>query len=187
MINHVSIAVDDPQRIANFIAELWDGEVFPFPPAPNSFFVTANDGRGTAVEVIPTGTVLVPGEGLPDEDDLDAMTEVHEAQFVSLRTAPKYVATHINISVNKSIDEIRSLAKADGWRVLVCNRGEGLFQLVEIWLEDKLMIEVMTPDQTQRYREITRPEFLHEAFADALKNTGMRKGEIIDAEPMFVG
>lgn len=70
MINHISIAVNEPERVAHFIAELWDGYVYPFPPAPNSFFVLANDGKGTALEITPAGTVLVPGEGLPDEIDL---------------------------------------------------------------------------------------------------------------------
>jgi hypothetical protein len=36
MINHISIAVDEPQRVANVLAEIWDGMVFPFPPAPDS-------------------------------------------------------------------------------------------------------------------------------------------------------
>lgn len=187
MINHISIAVGDPARVANFIARLWDGEVFPFPPAPDSYFVVENDGFGTAVEITPSGTVLVPGEGLPDENDLNAKTEVHEAQFVRTETAPRYVATHLNISVKKSIDEIRAIAKEEGWRVLVCNRGEGLFQLVEVWLEDTFLLEVMTPDQTRRYREITQPDVLNEAFGIALQNTGLRKGEIIDAEMTLVG
>ena len=55
MINHISIAVNEPERVANVLAELWDGIVFPFPPAPDSFFVIANDGKGTAVEVTPAG------------------------------------------------------------------------------------------------------------------------------------
>ena len=46
MINHISIAVNEPERVANALAEVWDGIVFPFPPAPGSFFVLANDGRG---------------------------------------------------------------------------------------------------------------------------------------------
>ena len=65
MINHISIAANEPERVANFLAELWNGAVYPFPPAPNSFFVTANDGRGSAVEITPIDTILVPGEGLP--------------------------------------------------------------------------------------------------------------------------
>lgn len=146
MINHISIAVNEPGRVANFLAELWDGMAFPFPPAPGSFFVLANDGRGSAVEVMPNGTVLVPGEGLPDENDLNAATEAFEARFVQSELRPQYVATHLNINTEKSIEEIREMAKREGWRVMVANRDRGLFQLVEIWLEDTFMLEVMTPE-----------------------------------------
>ncbi len=52
---------------------------------------------------------------------------------------PTYVATHLNISTAKSLDEIREIARREGWRVLVCNRGEGLFQLVEVWIENTFM------------------------------------------------
>ena len=165
MINHISIAVSDPERVANVLAEIWDGMVFPFPPAPDSFFVLANDGRGTAVEVMPTGTVLVPGEGLPDENDPEAPTEEFEAKFVQSKFKPTYVATHLNINTKKSIEEIREIAKREGWRVLVCNRGEGLFQLVEVWVENTFMLEVMTPEQTARYVEITDPASIAQAFA----------------------
>jgi hypothetical protein len=167
MINHISIAVNEPELVANALAEIWDGMVFPFPPAPGSFFVLANDGRGTAVEITPAGTVLMPGEGLPDENDLDAVTEEFEAKFVQSDFRPTYVATHLNISSKKSIEEIREIARRQGWRVLVCNRGEGLFQLVEVWIENTFMLEVMTPEQTARYVEITDPEFMAKAFAGA--------------------
>lgn len=59
--------------------------------------VFADDGRGSAVEITPRGTVLIPREGL--------------------------------------------------------------FQLVEMWIENCFMLEVMTPEQTERYVEITRAEF----------------------------
>ena len=171
MINHISIAVNEPERVANFIAQLWDGRVYPFPPAPDSFLVIADDGKGTAVEITPAGTVLVPGEGLPDVNDPTARTEQHEAQFVRSEFVPRYVATHLNINTNKSVDEIRDLAAREGWRVLVCNRGEGLFQLVEVWVENTFMLEVMTPEQTARYVEITNPAFMEAAFEAALKQS----------------
>ncbi len=167
MINHISIAASDPQRVANVLAEIWEGAVDPFPPCPNSYFVVANDGRGSAVEVTPAGTVLIPGEGLPDENDLSAPTEEHEARFVQSELKPKYVATHLNINTKKSIEEIREIAKREGWRVLVCNRGEGLFQLIEVWVENTFMLEVMTPEQTARYIEITDPAFMEKAFSGA--------------------
>ena len=164
MINHISIAVNEPERVANVLAEIWDGTVFPFPPTPNSFMVLANDGRGTAVEITPARTVLIPGDGLPDEDDLDGPTEEFEAKFVRSDVVPRYVATHLNINTTKSIDEIREIAKREGWRVLVCNRGEGLFQLIEVWVENRFLLEVMTPEQTARYIEITSPEFITRAM-----------------------
>ena len=169
MINHISIAVQDPKRVADVLAEIWDGMVYPFPPAPGSFFVIANDGKGTAVEITPAGTVIVPGEGLPDESDLEAPTEEFEARFVKSDLVPRYVATHLNINTRKSIDEIRAIGKREGWRVLVANRGEGLFQLVEVWVENTFMLEVMTPEQTQRYVEITNPTFMEKAFAGAFE------------------
>ncbi len=167
MINHISIAVNDPQRVANVLAEIWDGMMFPFPPAPDSYFVMANDGRGTAVEVTPAGTVLVPGEGLPDENDLQAETGEFEAKFVAGELRPRYVATHLNINTKKSIDEIREIANREGWRVFVANRDGGLFQLIELWLEDSFLLEVMTPEQTARYIEITDPDFIAQFFARA--------------------
>lgn len=89
MINHISIAVNDPERVANVLAELWDGMVLPFPPAPNSFFVLADDGKGTAVEISPSGTVLIPGEGLPGESDMNADTTDFEAKFVQSEFVPR--------------------------------------------------------------------------------------------------
>jgi hypothetical protein len=167
MINHISIAVADPERVANVLAEIWDGMVYPFPPAPNSYIVLANDGRGTAVEVTPAGTVLVPGEGLPDESDVNASTEEYEARFVKSDLVPKYVATHLNINTKKSIEEIREIAKREGWRVFVANRDNGLFQLIEVWVENTFMLEVMTPEQTARYVEIANPAFIAQFFGGA--------------------
>ncbi len=166
MINHISIAVRNPEKVAGVLAEFWDGFVIPFPPAPNSFMVLANDGKGSAVEVTPIDTVLVPGEGLPPEENFDRTTptEEYEARFVKSDFAPQYVATHLNINTNLSEAEVKEIADREGWRVLTCNRGEGLFQLIELWIEDRFMLEVMTPEQTARYVQISQPEFLSKAF-----------------------
>lgn len=164
MINHISIGVHAPEKVANVLAELWNGIVVPFPPCPNSFMVFANDGRGSGVEITPINTVLVPGEGLPQEGNYEAATEEYEAKFVQSDFSPQYVATHLNINTHLGIEEIKAIAEREGWRVLVCNRGEGLFQLVEMWIEDRFMLEVMTPEQTARYIEITQPEFFAEAL-----------------------
>jgi len=170
MINHISIAVDDPTRTANFLAELWDGMAFPFPPVEGGYFVIANDGKGTAIEVLPADIVLVPGEGMPDESDfsLETLTIEHEGQFVKSDRPSDFGSVHLNVTTRLSIEEIRAAADREGWRNLVCNRDRGLFQLVEVWVDDRFMLEIMTEEQTARYREITDPNFIMTAFADVL-------------------
>jgi hypothetical protein len=184
MINHISIAANDPEKLANVLAELWDGTVIPFPPSPNSFMVLANDGRGSAVEVTPADIVLIPGEGFPPEEDFDinTPTEEFEAKFVRSDFTPQYVATHLNINTRLSQEAIKEIGRREGWRVLTCNRGGGLFQLVELWVENRFMLEVMTPEQTARYVLVTSPEFIaqitdlplpaHGQIADSLSLIG---------------
>lgn len=166
MINHISIGVRNPEKVAGVLAELWNGISIPFPPAPNSFIVLANDGKGSAVEVTPINTVLEPGVGLPPEKDFDAQTptEEYEAKFVASSFSPQYVATHLNINTNLSEQEVKAIGKREGWRTLTCNRDNGFFQLIEIWIENRFMLEVMTPEMTKRYLEITDPVFLAQTF-----------------------
>lgn len=169
MINHISIGVNDPERFANVLAEIWNGIVLPFPPSPDSFIVLANDGKGSAVEVTPIDIVLEPGEGFPEEENFsnETLTEENEARFVRSGFRPKYISTHLNVNTKLSIDEVKSIGKREGWRTLVCNRDKGLFQLIELWVEDRFMLEVMTPEMTERYVEITDPKFIAEAFGVA--------------------
>jgi len=185
MINHISIAVNNPKHVAEVIAELWNGMVVPFPPAPDSFMVFANDGRGSAIEITPIDIVLEPGKGLPPEEGFDGatLTEEYEAKFVRSDFVPQYVPTHLNINTHLSIEEIKQIGQREGWRTLVCNRGEGLFQLVEMWVEDRFMLEVMTPEQTERYIEITKPEF----FAEMLGITFAPQNANVSANLNLIG
>jgi hypothetical protein len=170
MINHISIGVNDPEKVANVLAEIWDGYVFPFPPSPDSFIVLADDGKGTAVEVAPVNIVLEPGEGFPSEEGFDknTLTEEFEAKFVYDDFSPKYVATHLAINTNLSEAEVKAIANREGWRTLTCNRGEGLFQLIEIWVENRFMLEVFTPEMTERYIEVLQPQFMADAAGASL-------------------
>ncbi len=156
MINHISIGVHNPEMVANVLAEIWNGYVMPFPVAPNSWMVFADDGRGSAVEVTPINTILVPGECLPSEENFDitVSTEEHEAKFVQSEFSPQYVATHMNINSLLSEEEIKAIARRKGWRCFTANRGDGAFQLVELWLENHFMLEVFTPEMTARYVEV---------------------------------
>ncbi|QQS32748.1 MAG: hypothetical protein IPM50_13985 [Acidobacteriota bacterium] len=160
MINHISIGVNEPEKVANILAELWGGVAMPFPPSPGGWLAFADDGRGTMVEVIPNGTQLVPGEGLPDEATFsrDTITDDHEAMFVPTEESTLFGSVHLNI--NSPLDEasIKAIAEREGWRCFTANRGRGLFQLIELWIENRFMVEVNTPEMTQVYVETVTPE-----------------------------
>lgn len=175
MINHISIAVEDPTQTSEFLAKLWDGIVLPFPPAEGAFIVLADDGKGSAVEVLPADTVLKPGVGLPDEENFSAetATEQNEARFVRTEANKEFSPVHLNISTHLSIDEVRELSEQNGWRNLVCNRDGGMFQLIEVWIDNRFMLEVMTEAQTARYRKITDPAFIMAAFGASLPESAV--------------
>lgn len=160
MINHISIGVNNPEKVANVLAELWNGYAYPFPPSPGSFIVFEDDNRGTLIEVTPINTVLVPGEGLPNEENFSINTPTieHEAKFVSSDYSPKFVATHLNINTNLSEAEIKAIAQREGWRCFTANRENGLFQLIELWIEDRFLLEVNTPEMTEIYVKIAQPQ-----------------------------
>lgn len=164
MINHISIGVHNPENVANILAEIWDGYVFPFPPSPDSFIVLADDGRGTAIEVTPIDIVLQPGEGLPEEEGFTTSTptEEFEARFLRNGDPTAYVPTHLALNTYLSEAEVKRIANRERWRNLTCNRGEGLFQLIEVWIENRFLLEVFTPEMTRRYIEVLEPRFMAE-------------------------
>lgn len=160
MLNHISIGVHDTENVARVLAELWNGYAMPFPFAPRGWVVFADDGLGTMVEVVTAQTVLEPGERLPAEADYDSTysTEEFEAKFVERDTAPQFVATHMNINTPLSAGEVKAIADREGWRCFLANRGEGLFQLFELWIENHFMLEVMTPEMTENYIKLMQPQ-----------------------------
>ena len=103
---------------------------------------------------------LIPGTGYPDETNFTSktVTDEYEATFEPGNETSLFSSVHLNI--NSPLDEasIKAIAKREGWRCLTANRGGGLFQLIEVWIENRFMLEVNTPEMTQVYREIATPE-----------------------------
>lgn len=142
MIHHISIAAKDPRRVAGVIAELWQTRAMPFPPVPGGYMVISDDGRGTAIEVTPIGSEIVPG-GSDDE----------QAQTITNRDASPYTATHAALSVPVSRERIAEIAAREGWRTGAFVRG-GVFEVIEFWVEGRLMLELLAPDMAQRYLDV---------------------------------
>jgi hypothetical protein len=142
MIIHASVPADDTAQVARVIAELWRCEYFPF-IFPQHFIVIAGDDRGTQIEVGPRGKQIVPAEAM--------------MSFQPSPSPSPYSEVHLNIATPLSADEVLAVAKREGWTARVCDRG-GVFKVIEFFLENKFMLEVMTDHELERYRSFMRPE-----------------------------
>jgi hypothetical protein len=153
MIHHLSLAARNPQRVAETIAALWRGTALPFPPvATGSWVAMAGDARSTTIEVYPCGTEIVPGEG-----DADAGSRTNPSP-------PQYVASHAAIASPLSREEIFALAAREGCLAKYRKRG-GRFGVIEFWLEDSFMLEVMTAEMQAEYTGFMTPDTWRAALA----------------------
>lgn len=152
MIHHLSIAVDNPLHVAQVLAELLGGKIMPFGSRSDSYVAAAFDPYGTMIEVLPRGIELRPGIG---KDPVQHQQNPH---------ASTYTATHIAISITASEDEIRSIAAREGWRVGRYNRS-GLIDVVEFWVENHLLLELLPPELVAQYLTFVEPRSLKEFLA----------------------
>ncbi|MEA2774911.1 MAG: hypothetical protein QOF90_317 [Acetobacteraceae bacterium] len=151
MIHHLSIAARDPKQAAGVLAELMGGTALPFPPNPGSFFALQLDEHGSGVEVYPAGTELQPGGEVG-------------GKFVK-QDARLYGSTHFALSVATDADTVQAIAQRAGWHCYDCNRGP--FHVIEVWVENETMVEILPPDYAREYLAFTRPDNVRAAMAKA--------------------
>lgn len=138
MLFHMSIDADDPQHVAEVLAELMGGRAAPFPPvAEGSWFALADDGRGSMIEVYPRGTELHEVEGDADAVGLPGATRRHGP-------------THFALGTRLDPETVFVLAAEQGWPAKYRSR-DGMFGVIEMWVERCLMIEVLTPSMQAEY------------------------------------
>ena len=141
MIHHISVAARDPRRVAGVLAELWQTRALPFPPVEGAYIVISDDGRGTAIEVVPLGAELMPGEG------------GEPAQSALKAGGSPYTSTHAALSVPLSRERVREIAEREGWQAGEFVRG-GVFEVIEFWVEGRLLLELLAPDMAQGYLNV---------------------------------
>lgn len=142
MIHHFSIPAQDPLHVARSLVELFGGTLTNFGPYKNSYIAWAGDEYGTAIEVYPVGTEMFPDVG------------PGQANFRHNPCTSGFVATHATVSVNRSKEEIFALANREGWRAVELSRGS--FNVIEFWIENRVMLELMTEEMTNGYLRATR-------------------------------
>lgn len=145
MIFHISIPARDPERVAKVIAELWRGEAFPFLPMKDngSWVAFAGDDRGSAIECYPAGARIYPStDPYPTGFTVTADNASHSGTIDD-----GHIATHAAIYSPLDDAELDTLAKREGWLCRYAQRGK--FHVVEFWLENIVMLEVL-PEALKR-------------------------------------
>jgi len=157
MIHHLSIAARDPKKAAGVLADLMGGKAVPFPPNPGSFFALQLDEHGSGVEVYPAGTELEPNGSTG-------------GSFVKHPKDRGYGSTHFALSVSTDAKKVEEIAQRAGWKCFDCNRGP--FHVIEVWVENETMVEILPPDYAAEYLTFTRPDKVLAAMEGAGTGAG---------------
>ena len=148
MIHHVSIPARDPQHVAEVLAELMRGKSYPFGPLEGAYMAASGDEEGTMIEVYPDRTTL----DIPPNGD--------QVVFGANAAPPKTWPFHVFLSVPREPDEVEGIGAREGWHAQTYGRGmqgeKPFFHVIEFWLENRLMIEVVSPAMAQEYKDFLK-------------------------------
>ena len=76
-----------------------------------------------------------------------------------------YGATHFALSVATDAKKVAEIASRAGWKCFACNRGP--FHVIEVWVENESMVEILPPEFAAEYLAFTRPDKVAAAMAGA--------------------
>lgn len=135
-----------------------NGKSHPFPGGiANSFMAVSGDNDGTMIEVYPEAVTLEPGEGDQQVHAGKAKSDVGYAPF------------HLLLSVPLDQAGVQRIGDREGWRTRRFGRGapgqKPFFDVIEVWIENRLMIEVATPDMVTAYLDMFDPAKLEARLA----------------------
>jgi hypothetical protein len=139
MLHHLSLNAHDTDRVATALAEILDGTVIaaPSPPFhPSSRFVCTWDERGTMVEIGPWGATWQP-----DSQE--------QSDVVDIQHMPEHNYFHGLFLARIGIDGVLAVARREGWRGALVDNGP--FQVVNVWFENRQLIEFTTPELLPDY------------------------------------
>lgn len=151
MIVHVSMPADDCAKVARVLAEMLEGGALRFPPGGPDAWNCWSKHNEFQIVVTPRGHVLLEGER--------EQTWAPRSRSADDRASE----SHFAVGVERSAAEILTLARAAGWHARVCDRG-GLFQVVEVWVENAYLVEVLDPAQRTAYERTMTVENWKRAF-----------------------
>lgn len=138
MIIHASIPAKSPENTARILSSIIDGAPVPFPPVKGAWVVVPFDGSGHTIEIYPLGAVAIPSPS--------------GVQLLCQEGEKMKSGFHIALGTKKTQNEIIELGKEHRIRTVICERA-GIFGVIELWIEDELLIEVLTEAELMRYHD----------------------------------
>lgn len=151
MIQHVSVTADQPREAAGTIAALLGGRAVPIGPVEGTWTAIGPELVGNIVEVLPRGS------------------EFHRnGSHVETRAgeAVRHSGFHVMIESPLAEEDVMQLAEEHG--ACACRAKHGPFDLLEFWIDDCLLIEVLPPNFASAYRRILTSGELRERYAGRL-------------------
>jgi hypothetical protein len=154
MIFHASIEADNPRKVAAALAEILGGVATPFPPVGEGSWIAMGGDDKSAVEVYPQGTDVTMA------DDLKPGSGKPEFFGTAVKRSTRETATHLALGTKLDQDAVMAIAKREDWPAKYYARGQaqhsdlfpnGAFGAIEIWIEGRTMVEVLTPAMQEQY------------------------------------
>ena len=148
MIQHVSVTADDPRSAAETVARLLGGRAVPIGPTEGTWTAFGPDPVGNMVEIMPRGS------------------EFHrKGDHVETRKGDAIRHSGFHVMIETPLSEEEVLAFGDGSAVRATH---GPFDLIEFWIDDCLLLEVLPPNLSQAYRDLFNSGELRKRYADRL-------------------
>jgi hypothetical protein len=157
MICHLSIPAKEPVRVGRVIAKVIDGDLMNYPIVKGAVMVMARDSSGMGIEVWPETTTQHPGKGEADPN-VKFHTVDDQPWDYKLNhndSAPGAYSVHVAVNTKLTVDELLELGRKEGWRCLLTDRA--VFKLVELWLENHFLLEVIPEGEFEKYRNFSKP------------------------------
>ena len=95
------------------------------------------------------------------------------AGALSRKEARGYGVTHFALSVATDADKVEAIAAREGWQCFRCNRAP--FHVIEVWVENESMVEILPPEFAREYLAFTRPDKVAAAMAAASPATSRHR------------
>lgn len=112
--------------------------------ATGSWVAISGDAHGTTMEFYPAGLELHPSEGDADGEALAASSPT------------RFTASHAAVDTDLDAEAVHAIACRHGWLSKYRKRG-GIFGVIEFWIENSVMLEVMTPEMQREYTAFMSP------------------------------